>query len=311
MKTRSLFAIMIVAVSAWTQSTASAQPQFECDRTYVGPNFDEWRAHANWFPSGEPDATLNACIPAGKIVVVDEENAPPFPAEAKAIWVQKNQTQGRGAVVIDDGQELWIYQNSYVDGLVEIWPRNAALVIADRLTITGNGGEIDGIPPGPNQAPEANIASPPGLETVATLLGNGGAREESLVVHGRLNISAGLDNRAYVVADDGALRLIGWPKTCNGKGHWVAETVPNTSPGRLEVETTVRGIGRWSIPTGDQSVIHINAVCDELRGQFVIDAGTLDIDRNLVTSGRLFLRSVFGSTARIDVGPSTIANFDN
>lgn len=90
-----------------------------------------------------------------------------------------------------------------------------------------------------------------------------------------------------------------------------AQTCDVTSNGVLLVLKEVQGIGRWELIDHENAVIQINADCAHLTGEVWLQKGLLKVEQDFITSGKLKMESISGSTPSIEVSANTQASFDN
>jgi hypothetical protein len=79
----------------------------------------------------------------------------------------------------------------------------------------------------------------------------------------------------------------------------------------LEVAKPVKGSGIWELTTHIDAMIHIASPCKSLTGVVKLEKGTLKVDADFVTTGKLLMKSDDSGSPLIDVGPNTIVSFDN
>ncbi len=298
-----------LAVLVFAANKSAAQT---CDKTFTnGASTGVWQTGGNWFPAAEPTATDHVCIPAGYSVLIDD--ASPNTAVAESIAIEATQTT-RGILTIDFDRQLTISQNSVIDGTLNIYPRGGRLIITADLTITGDGGEIKGIAPvDSSQNPSAAItktgSSPYPILTL-TAANHSIPNVSGLLVHGRLLIDASLHNYSgRVEADNGELLLEGEYMTAT-KGVWAA-SAPITPAGILVVNNEVKGSGLWELTQQEDATIEIQADCPDLNGQVKLQKGLFRVREDFITTGKLTMQSILGSSPTIEVHPLALASFDN
>jgi len=279
-----------------------------CENNYIGPSGGIWQLDTNWDLSHDPMSSEVACIPAGVTVVVDQQSSP-TDVQAEAIVIYASAGSRLGKVTMESETTLTLYSNSTIDGTLEMNER-CELRIAANLTITGDGGDILGLPPG--SGPVAIIVAASGSpNAVLTLAGsNNSSRSTSLTTHGQLDLRVRVANTAYVVADDATLLLS--TNTKSGSGFWIAETPGGNDAGLLDVSVEVQGPGKWVLESNSSAKIQIHADCPSLSGDLELSNGSFEVDgAEFTTTGNIRFKSV-GSTPtqpRMNLKNGGVAHF--
>lgn len=290
--------ILVLAIAAGVLVATAAAP-----RAVACNNFDvttgDWGVNDNWSAGHKPTSTEEACIASDQTVTVRT--------------AQGNQTCAAihldGIVIVQQLRTLTItgdntFTTSNIDGTLKLQQGGAGAGgkphISGALTIKGVGGDIVGLSNSTGSA--AILSTSAHLLTTFGAGGDNTSRSNSLVIHGLLNISADLENDAFVVADDDTLTLSGVDKEGDG-GFWIAE-----NGATLDVGVGVTGDNTWQLVDDADSVIHFfTDTSTSLGGDFEIEKGTLDVDANIATSGHLTFQTVSGSRPRIDVADNVSA----
>lgn len=288
----SLVAAFALTTSAWAQT---------CENTFTGEVDFEWTRGDNWELDHEPTSTEVACIPAGETAKLSQNSSGNGVCEALVI-------SSGGTVIVDVPRTLTVHADSRIDGI--IWFTNTSkLIIADDITISGNGGVLDSAHPfGGN-----SIESVGGAHTLTLQGDDNDARSTSLVLRGAGDVDVSVVNNAYVVAN--------WPTPIafnegpiSGNGFWICEErhdgAGNSFGGNLVFNAAVSGSAEWIIFDGPDSKIQINVASTTLTGDVTISAGVLDVNENFKTTGDLTLESVSGSAPSIEVAGGRTAEFD-
>lgn len=279
---------MIVLLATLAYSAQSARAQFSCDKTMTQTG--DWSDDTKWDPSA-PGSGDNACINSGVVATVKTGDSDAACKDLKII--------STGKIIVESPRKLVIHGNatSEIDGVIEL-NRGTTLDFQGCPTMEGNGGRITGLS---SSTGNAAIISGTGADILFT---GSTTRATSLVVKGFLDLQVTLTNDAYVVANDGVLKLTSANK--DGSGMWIAEY-----GGTLSVEKQVSGTGGWELITGSTSVIHFKTVDNiNMDGDFVIEDGTLKVDMDVTTTGDLTFESVSGSNPRIEVADTKKAIFN-
>jgi len=241
----------------------------------------------HWTPPGWPVAGDTAVIPAGKTCRI--LNSDSVDAQCAVIRVEASGPT-RATLLVEDQKTLTITDDSVINGSMDL---QGALLIGDNLAIRGTGGEIKGT------LAAQIIVTPPGSNWILTLGNNGpfpgmyAPREESLVMHGRMQLGARLQNDAYVIGDMGgdenSLCLSGLSKNAGPNGYWIAET-----SGSLAVQCEVTGAGKWQIPYVPGwgiARIDINHPTF-VSGDVLLETGIFNCQFQFCTTGNLHWQSV-------------------
>lgn len=307
--------VTILAVCAAAQSTF-AQPSCETTFTPLVGNSGYWDDDDNWTVQ-EPDSTLVACIPPGKTAIVKNYNGTPYVANAEAIWI-KADGSSRGKVTLEYETQLKLYDDSQIDGDLQLNFPEAMLTPQADLTITGDGGAIVG---GSWYNLDESIYSPliNGSYTLTLECDpqGGGSLSECVVVRGHVDIAAPLVNNAYVIADNqhtgpgvskGNLRLSTNGKS--GSGYWIASNNASWGTvGHMVVDVSVTGSGTWVLADHAGAKITVNTALTGLTGDVQVHKGTLNLNANFTTTGDLEFKSVGGSTPQINAAEGVVARF--
>jgi len=255
--------------------------------TAGGQPFGDWQREDHWVPFGRPIAGDTAVVPAGKTCRI--LNSDEVDAACAVLRVEAN-APTRATLLVEDQRTLTITDDSVINGTMDL---RGALLIGDNLVIRGTGGEIRG------SLAALITVTPPGSNWVLTLGNNGpfpgmyAPREESLAVYGRLNLSARLQNDAYVIADvmgpENSLYLSGWSKNAGPHGYWIAE-----KSGSLVVQCEVTGQGKWQnlyVPGYGTAFITIGHPTF-VSGDVLLETGVFIVNQQFCTSGNLLWHSV-------------------
>ena len=204
-------------------------------------------------------------------------------------------------------------QASEVNGMVW-WYGGSELLIANDLTIYGDGGVMRGDPDNESAAPVTIKAAPGSNDPVLTTQGKVARdREQSLVLHEIWTIDVELVNNAYIVADiahappnNFAIILQGAPK--RGNGVWRAEKRDGYAAyGELHVECEVEGSAKWELDgPAAKIIIADGATCTNLSGDLTVSDGTFYMSSTFGTTGEIKLD---GGRFRVDTA-FTSAAFD-
>lgn len=314
---------LAVSVMLFFPNISPGQPV--CENTYTGPSGGKWGNQDYWSLGVEPNASLVACIPHDKSVLLDGYG------EAEAIWVMRSGEQQGSLRIKNDSAPaiLVIHKDSTVDGVVQIDYRATLQVMGQlvngsyRQKISGTGGRIEGTADG--AAIQGRLGGDNGgtLLTFAPGPGGDATRATSIMVHGRLNIYTPIVNdKAFVVADHGLLHLAYDVDTRESEatkgGNWIAEQNPVTQTvGELRISVPVRGPGRWNLTSHPDAKISILSVSRRNSGPVTISKGKFwvgeEVSNNaeFITSGKLIFESVDGSEPVIKVFDGSFVQFDN
>lgn len=291
-------ALSVVALLATATTTFAADTTTTfCGLSCSGGGFDDttWNNDLNWTQL-RPDGVKRAAIQAGYAVVIDVSTASADSLEVDA----------GASLTIEDGGRLKlrhlstdpIWGDSVIDGALDIQKGGELWITDNNHAIKSDGGTITGLTTGGTATPLIGRDSAESCNKelrIYSSVSAGSPRVDSLVVHGLLDIQVKLVNDAYVVADNGDLKL----STCiksGDDGFWVAE-----NDDRLVVDSAVSGDGEWQLLHNASAVIQFNAACSGLTGKFDITLGTLDVNASVTTTGIVDFRSVNQSHPRIDV----------
>lgn len=269
-------------------------------------NFDGSWLDENGVP-GTPNEDDLAIIPTGKTCNVNNN--------AAALSVDVD-----GVLRICSGKQIILYGDSTVDGEVTFMhcaPGGGGgcgvgtIHLNDSLTIDGTGTIVGHAHP---DDPCTGGGVIPGVisgeaDQVLTL---GSASSHGVTILGYIDVQVETINFARIGVDqpDDVLTLSTNVKTGKNGGLWFCDD--GTLDVSIEVKDESAAISaRWEMDEDAEStaVIEINAVCDELTGDFLIEQGTLDVNASLCSGGQLTFQSVSGSQPVIDVAGSTSAKF--
>lgn len=293
-----MVALLATATTAFAANTTTTF----CGTSCGGDDNTDWDNNLNWTQL-RPDGVKRAVLPAGFNVVIDVTTASADSIDAGA------------TLTIEDGGRLRLrhlatnpgFGDSIIDGALDIEKGGELRITDNAHAIKSDGGTITGRTTGGTATPlmGRDSAESCGKELrIYSSVSAGSARIDSLVVHGLLDIQVKLKNDAYVVADNGDLKLSTCTKS-GDDGFWVAE-----SDDRLVVDKAVSGGGEWQLLDDSSAVIQFNAD-SSLTGKFDITLGTLDINAEVTSTGILDYRSVNQSHPRIDVASGAFIGFSS
>lgn len=291
--------LMTVSIAIGLSIVGYAHGQ-TCDKTFVGGVGEPgmvWQRGVNWNPEEAPNATDVACIPADKVVVVDydiESYSPDAVAEAIVLQGPDGDPLTGGQLLLEGYTSLTLQADSTINGYLQLQPRSQ-LILANSLKITGNGGQIEGLPG--QLGDDALITEHAGASRTLQLIGvNNSSRSTSMVLRGALDVRVGLSNRGYVIADKKDPLILSTTPKRKYTGYWIAEYDPLADEvGHLWVNVEVSGGGTWQLVDRDVSAtISINAPCPYLTGDVLIENGVFIVNQSFTTTGQAIIRSVGG-----------------
>ncbi|MHC4064672.1 MAG: hypothetical protein ACYSUI_09255 [Planctomycetota bacterium] len=272
-----LIGLTLVLSLGWGMTPAAT-----AQTTYTfQPALGEWHDPNDWDPfPGPPVAGDTAIIPAATTCRILNSAQ-----DAAAAVIELGRSGGDVATLLIERQRtLTITDDSVIDGLVDL---RGKLEIGADLEITGEGGEIVGwgdrgeLAAGGDSitltiAPATPSTPPP-------------AEGDSFVIRGALEISVGLQNDAYVIADDDDVYLTEVGKSAGSDGFWIAR-----HGGNLDVQTTVTGAGTWQLPYESGYSGGMISLSPDLNvsGEVEIRDGIFQVGEGFCTTGDLLFQSV-------------------
>lgn len=294
---------VITCISACAVGTLAQATLADCvgfDKTFTGAADATWQNGDNRSPPTAPTSLTTVCIPVDRTAIVVAGTSPDAQAKSLRIDGEPGDPLTGGTVIVSKDATLTLYQNSVVNGSLKL-QRLAKLYVdttgqSGPLIITSDGGEIEGDTEHDFPDQQAIILNPAGVNKPLRISGVGSEREDSLVVHGGLDIRLNLNNTAYVIADKklNPLLLSTTAKKVGVGGHWIAERDPGPQGGAgyLKVNAAISGGGDWISVDHAGCIIEFNATCQGLSGDFAIEQGRLFVNQSILTTGNLTVRSV-------------------